>query len=233
MKLLGLIGGVSPESTELYYRLLNRHARDRLGGNHSAKLMISSFDFAEMVDPYEAQDWPRFIDVAVKSAERLKAAGVDGVIICSNTTHKAADAVRAAINLPLIHLLDVLGAEIKAQNSKKPLLLGTPETMNGDFYRPYLLDHHDIDCLVPNADDQHLVDRIIFDELCNGEVKETSRQAYIDIIERNRALGADGVILGCTEIALLIEQQHTNLSVFDTTRLHAAAASRFQFDEAS
>ena len=231
MKLLGLIGGVSPESTGLYYRLLNGHARNRLGGIHSARLIISSFDFAEIVDPYEAQDWPRFINVAVKSAERLKAAGVDGLIICSDTTHKAADAVRAVTQLPLIHLLDVLGNEIKAQNIKKPLLLGTPETMMGDFYRPYLRDNHDIECMVPNADEQHIVDRIIFDELCNGVIKDTSRQTYIDIIERNRALGADGVILGCTEIALLIEQQHTDLSVFDTTRLHAAAASCFQFGE--
>jgi len=231
MKLLGLIGGVSPESTELYYQLLNTAARDRLGGTHSAKLIISSFDFAEMVAPYEVQDWPRFISNAVDAAKRLKGAGVDGLMICSNTTHISADAVRAATGLPLIHLLDVLATALKEQASKKPLLLGTPETMNGDFYRPYLKNNHNIDCVVPNNSDQREVDRIIFEELCNGKVTDPSRAAYLDIIERAQNDGADGVILGCTEIALLIEQQHTNMPVFDTTRLHAAAASRFAFDE--
>lgn len=233
MKLLGLIGGVSPESTELYYRLLNARARDRLGGGHSARLIISSFDFADIVAPYNDQDWPRFIDVVVTAAKRLKAAGVDGLMICSNTTHMAAEAVKNETNLPLIHLLDVLATEIKAQNASTPLLLGTPEVMNGNYYRSYLQNTHNINCIVPSANDQHQVDRIIFDELCNGIFTQKSRDLFLDVIKRGSAAGANGVILGCTEIALLIEQKHTDMAVFDTTRLHAAAASRFQFDEAS
>lgn len=231
MKLLGLIGGVSPESTELYYRLLNAGARQRLGADHSAKLIISSFDFAEMVAPYNVEDWSTYIRLAVDAAERLKAAGAEALLICSNTTHISAEKIKEVTDLPLIHLLDVLAASIVKQKSSRPLLLGTPATMNGNFYRPYLVENHNVNCIIPDRDDQEQVDRIIFDELCNGIVLDTSREIYLDIINRSRDAGCDSVILGCTEIALLIEQQHTDIPVFDTTRLHAAAASRFAFGE--
>ncbi len=231
MKLLGLLGGVSPQSTEFYYRLLNEAAREKLGGDHSAKLMISSVDFDEVAKAYHERDWSQFIALFVDSAQRLQAAGVEALVICSNTSHKAADAVREATGLPVIHLLDVLAEKIKIVGVGTPLLIGTPEVMNGDFYRPYMYERHGIDFIVPSEVDQNEIDRVIFQELCYGNIVKESRQNYLDIISRAQQYGVDGVVLGCTEIGLLISQSHTDLTVFDTTRLHASAASGFAFDE--
>ena len=231
MKLLGLIGGVSPESTELYYRLLNAAVRERLGADHSAELLVYALDFGEMHERYAAQDWDGFRAKIADAGERLKAAGADGLMICSNTSHLAADALRAATGLPIVHIVDETAVAIRKAGVRKPLLLGTPITMTGFYYRPYLGERHGIECLVPSEADMAETDRIIFDELCEGEVVDASRLRLLAMIEEAKSLGGDGVILGCTELALILRDDDVDSPLFDSTRLHAAAAARFMFDE--
>ena len=231
MKLLGLIGGVSPESTEIYYRLLNDAAKARFGGDHSQRMIVWSFDFGRMYDLYSAGDWAGYRGAIVEAGLTLKPTGVDALMICSNTSNMAAEDLRAASGLPVIDLLAALAAAVRKAGSRRPLLLGTPFTMEGDFYRPTLREAHGCETLIPNAEDRETVGRVIMDELVAGVVKESSRRAYLDVIERGRAAGADGVILGCTEICMLIGQEHVDLPVFDTTRIHAAAASAYAFGE--
>ena len=231
MKLLGLIGGVSPESTAIYYRLLNDAARARLGGDHSQRMIISSFDFSVMHDLYRDADWGGYIKAIVEAGERLKAASVDALMICSNTSGMATADLRAATGLPVIDLIDALATALKAADVKQPLLLGTPFTMEGDFYRPALMERHGQETLIPGPEDRETISRVILDELVNGVVRDASRHAYLDIIDRGRSADADGVILGCTEICMLISQSDLDLPVFDTTAIHAAAASAFAFDK--
>lgn len=231
MKLLGLIGGVSPQSTAIYYRLLNDAAKARLGGDHSQRMIISSFDFADMVDLYSQSDWDGYKAAVVSAGERLKAAGADALMICSNTSGMGTKALRAATGLPVIDLIDALAAALQKAGVKRPLLLGTPFTMEGAFYRPALKERHGQETLISNEDDRETVRRVIFDELVNGVVLDASRRAYLDVIDRGRSEGSDGVILGCTEICMLISQEHVDLPVFDTTAIHAAAASAFAFGE--
>ena len=232
MKRLGLIGGVSPESTAIYYRLLNEAARARLGGGHSQDMIISSFDFGPMLDLYEAGDWDGYIDAIVAAGRRLQPAGVDALMICSNTSGMASAALREATGLPVIDLIDALAAALEAAGVKRPLLLGTPFTMHGPFYRSALEERHGQATIVPGEADCETVRRVIFDELVNGIVTDASRRAYLEVIERGRGAGADGVILGCTEICMLISQDHVDLPVFDTTAIHAAAASAYALGEA-
>ncbi|GAB4526766.1 MAG: aspartate/glutamate racemase family protein [Amphiplicatus sp.] len=229
MKLLGLIGGVSPESTQLYYRLLNDSARARFGGAHSARLIVWSFDFALIDEAYAAADWDRYRALVVEAARALKAAGAEALMICSNTTHLAAEAVEQATGLPLIHLIDALAAALKEKGVRKPLLLGTPFVMSGPFYRPALARRFGADAIVPDTEDQEEARRIIFDELVRDEIKDSSRARLRAMIEKARRAGADGVILGCTEFALILSQDDTDLPVFDTTRIHAAAAADYAF----
>lgn len=231
MKLLGLIGGVSPESTAIYYRLLNDAARARLGGAHSQRMIISSFDFNDMVELYSDGDWDGYINAVVGAGRRLKAAGVDALMICSNTSGMGTAALREATGLPVIDLIDALAAALKEADVKRPLLLGTPFTMEGAFYRPALEERHGQSTLIPDDEDRETVSRVIFDELVNGIVDDASRRAYLDVIERGRANGADGVIFGCTEICMLISQSDVDLPAFDTTAIHAAAASAYALDE--
>lgn len=229
MKLLGLIGGVSPESTAIYYRLLNQAARARLGGTHTARLLVWSFDFHVIDAAYLAADWKLYEALVVGAAKSLKAAGVDALMICSNTTHLAAESVKRATGLPLIHLIDALAAEIVRRAVKKPLLLGTPFVMGDGFYREELKSRFGVDTLVPGAEDCGEVKRIIFEELVRGEVKEASRARLMGMIDKARGEGAGGVILGCTELSLILSQDDLDLPVFDTTQIHAAAASAFAF----
>ncbi len=232
MKLLGLIGGVSPEATAIYYRLLNEAARARFGGQHSANLMLYALDYGVLIDHYDNRDWASFNAEVVKGAKHLAAAGVDALIITSNTTHVAADDVRAATGLPMIHILDVLADEMRAQGINRPLLTGTPVVMSGDHYRSALSERFSGDVMVPDDEEQAIIGRIILDELVDGVVKDESRAQYLSIIDRWRAKGADGVILGCTELCMILNQSHTDLPVLDTTALHAAAAARFAFGDA-
>jgi len=182
-----------------------------------------------MIRHYDARDWPAFTAEVVKGAKHLAAAGADALIICSNTTHVAADAAAAATGLPLIHLLDVLTDAMNKAGTRKPLLLGTPVVMGGDHYIAELSRRYDGEVLVPTTEEQAEIGRIILDELVNGEVREDSRAALLAIIGRCAAAGADGVILGCTELCMILGQEHIELPVFDTTGLHAAAASAFAF----
>lgn len=231
MKLLGLIGGVSPEATAIYYRLLNEAARERFGAGHSANLMLYTLDYGVMIRHYENRDWDGFNAEVVKGAKRLAAASVDALVITSNTTHVAADAVQLATGLPLIHMIDVLADEMRARNVRHPLLTGTPVVMSGEHYSDALAQRYDGEVFVPDEDEQGVIGRIILDELVNGIVKEESRAEYLEIINRWRAKGADGVILGCTELCMILNQSHTDLRVLDTTSLHASAAARYAFGD--
>jgi aspartate racemase len=228
MKLLGLIGGVSPEATAIYYRLLNEAARARLGPLHSANLMLYALDYGVMIRHYDHRDWRAFSAEVVKGAQHLAAAGADALIICSNTTHVAADAVREAVDVPLIHMLDVLADTMKAAGANKPLLLGTPVVMSGDHYRTELAKRYDGDLMIPSEPEQAVIGRVILDELVMGDVRDSSRNELLDIVARH---DADGVILGCTELCMILAQEHCDIPVFDTTSLHAAAAADYAFGE--
>ena len=228
MRTLGLIGGMSWESTALYYRHLNELARERLGGLHSAKLILWSFDFAEVADHQHRGDWDGATALMVEAALRLKRGGAEAIVICTNTMHLMADAVERASGLPALHIVDATAEAIRGAGCRRPLLLATRFTMEQPFYRERLRDRHGIEALVPEEQDRETVHRIIYDELCQGVVRPESKAAYLDVIRRSRGeAGVDGVILGCTEITLLIGQDDVNVPVFDTTRLHAEAAMAF------
>ncbi len=228
MRKLGLVGGVSPESTEIYYRLLNQAARDRLGPRHSANIILYTLDFGVMMDIYEKQDWDAYAGEIVKAAKHLEAGGADALMICSNTSNLAADAVMKATDLPFIHVLDALADAMSNAKVKKPLLLGTSAVMGQGYYQPALRARYDGAVKPPDDDGQTLVGKIIFDELVNGNVFDRSRKALIEMIKRH---DCDSVILGCTELCMILSQQDLDLPVFDTTALHAAAASAFAYGE--
>ncbi len=224
MRTLGLIGGMSWESTAIYYRLLNELTRARLGGLHSAKLLLWSFDFAEIETLQSAGAWDVATARMIEAAQRLEAGGAEALLICTNTMHRMADEVQAAVRVPLIHIADATAAAVKATGSTRPLLLGTRFTMEGDFYKGRLARKHGIEALVPDAEGRANVNRIIYDELCRGVVRNESRAAYLAIVEQARELGADGVIFGCTEVGMLIGSIDLGMPAFDTTHIHAAAA---------
>jgi aspartate racemase len=224
---LGLIGGMSWQSTAIYYRHLNEIAHERLGGLHSADLLMRSLDFAEVAEKQHAGDWAGAGKMMVAAARELEGAGAQALVICTNTMHLLAPEVEAATSIPLIHIADATAAAIKRTASRKPVLLATRFTMERDFYRGRLANMHGIDCVVPDADGRMTVHRIIYEELCEGVVRADSRQAYIDEVEKLRQRGADGVVMGCTEIAMLIGQDDFDIPVFDTTRIHSEAAMDF------
>jgi len=227
MKTIGLIGGMSWESTAIYYRLLNRMARERLSGLHSAQLLLWSFDFAEIEALQAAGDWARATEAMVAAARRLARGGAACIVICSNTMHKMASEVQAAVSIPLIHIGDATAAAIREAGAQKPLLLATRYTMEQDFYKGYLRERHGIDVAVPDEAGRTAVHDIIFNELCQGIVTPESKQAYLDVIARAKADGIDGVIFGCTEVGLLLSAEDLDLPAFDTTPLHARAALDF------
>ncbi|MFI7322087.1 aspartate/glutamate racemase family protein [Streptomyces venezuelae] len=223
MKTIGLIGGMSWESSAEYYRLLNELVRDRLGGLHSARCVLYSVDFAEIEQLQVQGEWERAGDVLAVAAKRVEAAGADLVLICTNTMHKVADQVQAAVSVPLLHLGDATAEAVRRAGITRVGLLGTAFTMEQDFYRKRL-SAHGLDVLVPDEAGRGLVHRVIYEELCLGVVREESRAAYQEVIHSLVRRGAQGVILGCTEIELLIQQEHSPVPVFPTTRLHAEAA---------
>ncbi|WP_044560297.1 aspartate/glutamate racemase family protein [Azospirillum sp. B4] len=227
MRLLGLIGGMSWESTTLYYRHLNTIARDRLGGLHSARVLLWSVDFAEVAALQHAGDWAGAGALMADAARRLQDAGAEALMIGTNTMHKTADAVRAATSIPLLHIADATGRALAAAGSSSPALLATRYTMEQDFYRGYLSRHYGVDALVPDATGRESVHRIIYEELCRGIVRPESKAAILDEVARLREHGADGVILGCTEIGMILSQADSDLPVFDTTHLHAEMAMDF------
>ncbi|MGP4118718.1 aspartate/glutamate racemase family protein [Psychrobacter aquimaris] len=223
---LGIIGGMSWESTESYYRIINEGIKAELGGLHSADLLIHSVEFALINELQEQGRWEELGVMMASSGKRLQAAGAQGLMIASNTMHKLFDDVQSATDLPLIHIADATIDAIKKQNLSKIALLGTQFTMTQDFYKQRLIDAG-LEVLIPAEDERAEVHRIIKKELCVGEFKDSSRQYYIDVINGLAEQGAEGVILGCTEIGLLITQADSPIPVFDTTAIHAAAAVDF------
>lgn len=227
MRTIGLLGGMSWESTAVYYRRINESVRDRLGGLHSAEVIMHSVDFEGIVELQKADAWDQAGAVLARLARSLETAGADCVLICTNTMHKLADSVQGAIDVPLLHIVDVTAEALKKTGVRRPLLLATRYTMEQDFYLTRLRERHGINAMVPDAADRTIVHDVIFNELCQGLVREESRQLYIDIIARGQAAGADCVILGCTEIGLLLSPQDIALPTFDSTLLHADAAVDF------
>ncbi len=229
MKRLGLIGGVSPESTTLYVRLLNEGVRAQLGGEHSAEFVLWHLDYGVMIGHYRAARWPDYIDKVVRAGEGLVRAGAEALMIASNTSHLAADALAAATGARIIHLLDALAGAMGSARVRRPLLLGTHAVMHGDFYRAALARRFDGEVLVPGGEDSLEVERILLDELCLGVVTDASRRRLAGVIAGTPR--ADGVILGCTELPLILSQDDASLPVFDTTALHAAAGVAFALSD--
>ena len=223
---LGIIGGMSWESTESYYRLINEGIKAELGSLNSADLLIHSVEFAPIGELQAQGAWDEMGAILAKSGKRLQAAGAQGLLIATNTMHKVVDDVQAATNLPIIHIADATAKAIQAQGLTKITLLGTQFTMTQDFYKQRLIDAG-LQVLIPENDARAEVHRIIYDELCQGQFLDSSRQYYSQVIKDLANEGAEGVILGCTEIGLLIQQADSPIAVFDTTAIHAAAAVDF------
>ncbi|SFI27431.1 aspartate racemase [Bosea sp. OK403] len=223
MTTIGLIGGMSWESTAVYYRLLNEGVRARLGGLHSADIMLHSLDFGPIAEMQARGDWEAAGDVLADSARRLEQAGAGCIVLCTNTMHKLADRITGATRVPFLHLADVTAKAIKRSPSRRPLLLATRFTMEQDFYRDRLRAFG-VDAMVPDAAQRGDVHRIIYEELCRGVIEPASKARYLDIVAEAAGQGADGVILGCTEITLLVSQADFAIPVFDTTVLHVEAA---------
>ena len=223
MKTIGLLGGMSWESTVSYYQLINEAVKERLGGLHSAKILLHSVDFAEIEACQSSGDWDRSADVLSQAARGLVRAGADFLVICTNTMHKVAPRIQADAGVPLLHIAEVTARALEERGVQKAALLGTRYTMTQDFYKGKLAEAG-IAVLTPNAADMNTVNRVIFDELCRGVVSPGSKREFLRIIGDLARQGAQGVVLGCTEIGLLIGQEDTDLPVFDTTRIHAQAA---------
>jgi aspartate racemase len=223
MKTIGLLGGVSWESTAIYYRLINRAVNARLGFYHSAKLVLYSYDFAEMELLARISQWAALGERLIDGAERLQRAGADMVVMCANTMHHEAEAVARAVPLPLLHICDCAAAKIRADGLKRVSLLGTRYTMVEDFYKDRL-HANGLDVFVPDKADRETVHRVIFEELVHGRIEPASRAAYRELIARQVEKGAQAVILGCTEIPMLIGAEDSAVPLYDTTELHALAA---------
>ncbi|MEM7351033.1 MAG: aspartate/glutamate racemase family protein [Acidobacteriota bacterium] len=223
MKTIGLLGGMSWESTELYYRLINQETKRIRGGLHSAPIVMVSLDFQPIEDLQHKGDWAAAAEILSSKARSIEAAGADFLLICTNTMHKVAPEVQSAISIPLLHLADATGLRVQEAGFSTVGLLGTRFTMEQDFYRGRL-EEHGIDVIVPGADDISVVHRIIYEELCLGTVRDESRAEYLRIVDQLCASGAQGVIEGCTEIVMLLQQEHTDVPLFDTTTIHARQA---------
>ena len=228
MKTIGIIGGMSWLSTAEYYRIINEETRNKLGGLHSAKILLYSEDFAEIEQLQTEGDWPELTERMITDAQRLEAGGADAIVIATNTMHKTADDVQANIHIPVINIIDVTGEKVKAKGYTRVILLGTRYTMEQDFYKGRLEREYNLTVIVPNQTERDYIHSVIFNELCQGQIKDESRQEFRRIINRLAdEEGAQGVILGCTEIPLLIKQKDVNITVFDTTVIHAKAAAVF------
>lgn len=224
MKTIGMIGGLSWESSLEYYRIVNEEVKERLGGLHSCQCLMHSVDFAVVAALQHKGEWGMLGALMADAARRVEQGGAELLIICSNTMHKLADDIAGQVGIPLLHIADAAAAEIKAQGLGKVGLLGTRFTMEGDFYRTRIREKHGIDVIIPDAADRETVHAVIYEELVLGVINPASRRRFREIIDRLAAAGAQGVILGCTEIPLLVGQQDSGLPLFDTTRIHARRA---------
>jgi len=221
MKTIGLIGGMSWESTADYYRYINEGVKRARGGLTSAKIIMYSYDFSEVEVMQHRGDWEGLTESMADKAVKLQSAGADMIAICTNTMHKLAPAIEKGIDIPLIHIADATGAAIKELGLKKVALLGTNFTMTGDFYRERIRDKFGIEVIIPCEENRKIIHDIIYAELCQGIISEESKGRYVEIIEELAVIGAQGVILGCTEIPLLIKDGDISIPVFDTTRIHS------------
>lgn len=224
MKTIGLLGGMSWESTLGYYRTINEGVARRLGGLHSAQIALYSVDFAPVEQAQHADDWQAAAELLCDAAKRIEAAGADFLLICTNTMHKLAPEIEAAIDIPLLHIADATAQALAREDIHRVGLLGTAFTMEQDFYTGRLADGHGVEVLVPPAEDRRLVHRVIYEELCRGTIDAGSRNEYLRIIDDLAARGAEAVILGCTEIGMLVTQPDTPVRLFDTTAIHAEQA---------
>lgn len=224
MKTIGLIGGMSWESTVTYYQIINETIKNRLGGLHSAKCILYSVDFDEIEKYQTSGEWDKSADVLSEAAQALERAGADYIVICTNTMHKVVPEIGRRIHIPILHIADMTAVQLKKQGIRKVGLLGTKYTMQQDFYKNILI-RQGIEVIVPNDDDVDVVNRVIYDELCLGKIFEKSKAVYLDIIQELVRNGAQGIILGCTEIGLLIQQSDTDIPLFDTTLIHAEQAA--------
>ncbi|MGL5353889.1 MAG: aspartate/glutamate racemase family protein [Clostridium sp.] len=224
MKTIGLLGGMSWESTATYYKIVNEVVRAELGGLHSAKVLLYSVDFQEIEECQANGEWDKSAEILSIAARNLEKAGADFIVICTNTMHKVASNIQKEINIPILHIASVTAQKLIEKSINRVALLGTKYTMKQDFYKKILIERG-IEVLIPDSDDVEIVNNVIFDELCLGIISKKSKEKYIKIIDKLEDNGAQGVILGCTEIAMLIGQEDIRLPVFDTTQIHATLAA--------
>jgi aspartate racemase len=227
MKTIGMIGGMSWESSLEYYRIMNQAVKEKLGGFHSAPCILYSVDFDDVEKLQHQGDWASLNRLMIEAAQRVKKAGADFLVICTNTMHKMADEVQEAIQIPLLHIADVTAKAVRANGQSRVGLLGTKFTMEQDFYKGRLHEIHGIDVLIPEDKERQVIHDILYNELCLGEIKELSKSKFQSIIQNLVKRGAEGVILGCTEIPLIVSQEDFEIPLYDTTALHARAAVDF------
>jgi aspartate racemase len=230
MKTIGLLGGMSWESTVSYYKALNEGVKAALGGLHSAKVVMYSVDFSEIESLQHQGRWDETADILSAAAKGVEAGGADFLLICTNTMHKVADDIQSAISIPVIHIADATAEQLVKDGVKTVGLLGTKFTMEQDFYKQRLIEHYGINVIVPSGEERDLVHDVIYNELCLGEIKDDSKTSYLKIIEQLHANGAQAVILGCTEIALLVQASECSVPLYDTTQLHAQKAVELATD---
>jgi aspartate racemase len=224
MKTIGLLGGMSWESTAHYYRLLNQNINEKLGGLHSAKIAMVSVDFQPLEILMRQGEWTECGERLAHAAQKVEAAGADFLLICTNTMHKVANVISEAVHIPLLHIADSTAEKIKSKNIDTVGLLGTSFTMEEEFYKGRLENKYGLTVIIPSSEDRRLVHNVIFEELCRGKIRTESRMAFLDIIEKMRHLGAEAIIEGCTEIDMLLGQNKTAIPLFDTTALHVEQA---------
>ncbi len=227
MKTIGLIGGMSWESSIEYYRIINETVKEKLGGLHSAKSLMVTVDFAEIEKLQHEDRWDEAAQILVKCAQNLERGGADFIVLCTNTMHKLADQIIANVNIPFLHIADATAEKIFSEGMKKIGLLGTRFTMEHDFYKGRLIQNFGLDVLVPNKEDRDIIHRVIYEELVQGKIVDASRAEYKRIMETLIAQGAQGIILGCTEIELLVKQDDSSVPLFPTTTIHAVAAVEY------
>lgn len=230
MKTIGLIGGMSWESTIPYYSMINEYVKNMLGGLHSAKIVLFSVDFDEIEQCQSKGDWERSAAILADAASKLESAGADLILICTNTMHKVYPEIQSAINVPLIHIADATADELEKDGVSKVGLLGTRYTMTEAFYKSKLVDRG-FEVIIPEDEDIALINKVIFEELCVGEIKESSRKEFVRVIEEMSGKGAEAVILGCTEIGSLVHAEDSLIPVYDTTKIHATKAAQMSLQE--
>lgn len=224
MKTIGLLGGMSWESTALYYKQINEQIKKELGSLHSAKVVIVSVDFDEIEKLQHIAAWDETAEILSSAAKNIENANADFLLICTNTMHKVVDKIKENINIPIVHIADATAEVLQDDGIKKIGLLGTAFTMQEDFYKKRISDNYDIEVIVPSLEDIQIVHKIIYEELCLGIIKDDSRKEYLRIIDSLTLRGCEGIILGCTEICMLIKEEHTNIKLYDTTTIHAKEA---------